>query len=114
MDGGFHPFAPPEFSGVAKALNHQPDGPEHTKPQGNPFPERGAGEEVGRGDAQQTHQENRQGDEKGMDDHHLAVDQADPCQFLLPMEIRWKNEMQEGEADQQQATKFKQGFHRIG
>jgi hypothetical protein len=30
------------------------------------------------------------------------------------MEIRWGNEMQKGEADHQQAAKFKQGFHRIG
>ena len=69
---------------------------------------------VCRGDAPQAHQENRQGDEEGVDDHYLAVDQTDPRQFLLPMEIRWGNEIQKGEADHQQAAKFKQGFHRIG
>ena len=39
MNGGLQPLAPPEFGGVINnALNHQPDGPEHTEPEGNPFP----------------------------------------------------------------------------
>src|SRR5690606_38132653 len=79
--------------------------------EGNFLSKRSRQELVRGAQREQAHQKDSEGDEERMDVRHLAVDQAQAPEFILPSEITGEADVKRGERDEQHASDFDGRLH---
>lgn len=107
MNAGFEALASPQLRRVAEELDHQACAPEHKQSQRHFMPQPGMKEVIGSTDAECAHEKDHQCNKKGMDVHHLPVDEAERTAFLFPVEAFREHNMDDGQHDHAPAGNIK-------